>query len=478
MEKDGAGRNTGTFDLTEGGIVRKLLVVAVPIMGTQFVQMAYNLTDMFWLGRVGSGAVAAAGAAGMYMWLSFGFILIGRMGAEIGVAQSLGRGDKKAALAFAQNALFMGAATGVVFALCSIVLRRSLIGFFRFREADVASDAARYLLVVSFGMPATFISNCLIGVFNGSGNSRTPFILGGAGLLLNVVLDPFFIFTLNMGITGAAAATLISQVLVALLTLWGVVFYRGRPFEHFSFRIRPEKSRMFSILTWSLPIGVESIAFCLLAMATSRVETSFGADAVAVSKIGSQIESLSWLIGGGFSSAMVAFIGQNYGAGKWDRIARSVRLSLVIMTVWGVLVALFLWSLGGFVFSLFLPDPALTRLGVIYLRIFAFAQLPMNLEGVGAGAFKGTGRTIPPSLASVLANLTKPVLAYALSRTSLGLYGVWAAVSIVTVIRGLWICLWYFLSERKRRPGQRTSLYLLYVSGLPEILELFNNFSY
>ena len=101
MEK-GQNRN-----LTEGGIFRKLLLVAIPIMGTQMVAMAYNLTDMFWLGRVGSEAVAAAGAAGMYMWLSFGFILIGRMGAEIGVSQSLGRGDRKTALAFSQNAMMI-----------------------------------------------------------------------------------------------------------------------------------------------------------------------------------------------------------------------------------------------------------------------------------------------------------------------------------------------------------------------------------
>ena len=74
------------YSLTEGGILKKLLLVAVPIMGTQFMQMAYNLTDMFWLGRVGSDAVAATGAAGMYLWLSFGFLLIGRMGAEIGVS--------------------------------------------------------------------------------------------------------------------------------------------------------------------------------------------------------------------------------------------------------------------------------------------------------------------------------------------------------------------------------------------------------
>jgi putative MATE family efflux protein len=448
MFKDGAG--AGKYNLSEGGIIKKLLFIAIPIIGTQFIQMAYNLTDMFWLGRVGSSAVAASGAAGMYMWLSFGFILIARMGAEIGVAQSLGRGDKKAALAFAQNALFLGTAAGVVFAACSILWRRPLIGFFGFKETGVASDAVLYLLIVSFGMPLAFISNCVVGVFNGSGNSRLPFIINAIGLAINVVLDPIFIFILNMGVTGAAAATVIAQLIVGLLAVWGMLFYRERPFEYFSLRIRPDKAIIKMILNWALPIGLESIFFCFLTMLTARVEISFGAQAVAVSRIGSQVESLSWLLGGGFGSAMVAFIGQNYGAGKWERISKGVKISAMLMAAWGVLVTVFLWTLGGLVFSFMLPDPGLVRLGVIYLRILSFAQLPMNMEAVGAGAFKGTGRTIPPSLASIITNTTRPVLAYALSRTSLGLYGVWIAVSVTACIRSAWICVWYFTTRRRR----------------------------
>jgi Na+-driven multidrug efflux pump len=185
-------------------------------------------------------------------------------------------------------------------------------------------------------------------------------------------------------------------------------------------------------------------------MTTSRIETSFGADAVAVSKIGSQIESLSWLIGGGFGSALVVFIGQNYGAEKWERIRRGVAISALVMALWGVFVTLFLLVLGKTVFALFLPVPRLISLGRSYLFILAFAQLPMNMEAVGAGAFKGTGRTIPPSLASITTNAIKPVLAWALSRTSLGIYGVWIGLSITALIRGAWICLWYAGAERKR----------------------------
>ncbi|MDR2158778.1 MAG: MATE family efflux transporter [Treponema sp.] len=442
--------STGNYNLTEGDILRKLLLVAVPIMGTQFMQMAYNLTDMFWLGRVGSAAVAASGAAGMYLWLSFGFLLIGRMGAEIGVSQFLGRRDRKTALAFSRNAMCIALFLGTLFGLTAILFNRGLIGFFGFREAAVAAAAADYLFIVSFPMPLVFAASVAAGTYNASGNSRTPFILNGVGLVVNVILDPIFILTFGMGIKGAAIATAISQLTAGGLMLAALIFFRDRPFEDYIRGFEPDPKKILTLLRWAVPIGLESILFCFLSMVTSRIETSFGAHVVAVSKVGSQVESLSWLIGGGFGSALVAFIGQNYGAEKWDRIRRGVRASALIMILWGIFVTVFLFLWGGFVFSLFLPAPELVSLGWRYMQILAFCQLSMNMEAVAAGAFKGTGRTMPPTLVSIAANTVKPILALFLSRTALGLYGVWIAITACAIVRGAWICLWYAAAERRR----------------------------
>ena len=439
------------YSLTEGGILKKLLLVALPIMGTQFMQMAYNLTDMFWLGRVGSGAVAATGAAGMYLWLSFGFHLIGRMGAEIGVSQYLGRGDKKGALAFSQNSGLIALVLGSAFGLVMILFSRSLISFFNFREEDVASEAAAYLIITGIPMAANFVAGVAAGTFIASGNSRTPFILNGVGLIANVILDPVLILYLGMGVKGAAIATTVSQIVSCSALIIALFVSKGRPFEHYSLRFKPELAKLKMILKWSLPIGLESIFFCFLSMVTSRITASFGANAIAVNRVGAQIESLSWLIGGGFGSALVAFIGQNYGAGKWQRIHRGTRISVGVMILWGSFVTFLLIVLGGAVFSVFLPDPALISLGARYLFILAFAQLPTNLETVAAAAFKGTGRTIPPSLASIVSNLLRPPLAYILAKTSLGLDGIWIAITLTSVMRGLWICLWYLLEGGKRK---------------------------
>jgi len=443
---------TNKYDLTEGGILKKLLLIALPIMGTNLMQMAYNLTDMFWLGRVGSDAVAAAGAAGMYMWLSIGFILIGKMGAEIGVAQSLGRGDKKTALAFSQNAMFIAAVLGGLFTIATTCFHKQLIGFFNFRETEVAEAAGAYLSITGFGMPFLFFSSIVTGSYNASGNSKTPFIINSIGLALNITLDPLFIFVLGMGIRGAAVATVIAQFFVFIMMVRALLFSSKRPFEKYFHMMRIEKEKLIRLLKWSLPIGVESLLFCFLSMVTGRVAVSFGAAPMAIGRVGSQIEALSWLIGGGYGAALIVFIGQNYGAKKIERITHGIKLSFLVMTVWGTLITIFLFTLGAKVFAVFLPDPEIIPLGKTYLFILAFCQLPMNLEAVGSGGFKGTGRTIPPSLVCAVTNGVRPILAWILSRGSLGIYGVWIAISVTAIVRGIWICVWYIITEKKFFP--------------------------
>jgi putative MATE family efflux protein len=440
-----------TFNLTEGNILQKIILVAVPIMGTQFLQMAYNLTDMFWLGRVGSNAVAASGAAGMYMWLSMGFLLIGRMGAEIGVAQSLGKGDQTRALDFSRNSLFINLFLGILYGLTLTIAAKPLASFFPVRDETVVNDAAAYLRIIGFGIAPAFITGVISGTFNAAGNSRMPFLLNAIGLLCNVILDPLCIMGFGMGIRGAAYATVFSQFLVALLMVAAIKYFRNRPFGNYSIRFRPDIRKIQAILKWSVPIGLESFLFCFLSMLCSRMQARFGAAAMAAERIGAQTESLTWLIGAGFGSALVVFIGQNYGAGKWDRIRKGVKLSLALMGGWGLLIVVFFYTAGKQIFYIFLPDQNVAELGKYYLWILAVGHIPMNLEAVFSGAFKGLGRTIPPSVVSIACNILKPVIAFFLSRTELGLYGIWAGIAAGDTLRGIWLGIWYMIADRRQR---------------------------
>lgn len=444
-------KRNASYDLTTGGILNKLFVIALPVMGTQLIQMSYNLTDMFWLGRLSNGteAVAASGTCGLFLWLSMSLLMMGRMGAEIGVSQNLGRGDAAAARGYGENAVMLSALLGVLFGLVLFFLRSPLIGLFAIREAKVVSSAESYLAIVSIGIPFSFVTAALVGCFNGSGNSRVPFYINAIGLVTNMALDPLFIFGFGMGVAGAAIATVIAQGVSLMLMAMAVCRSASRPFGSFRFFTKPGVQFLKQIFRWSTPISAESAFFTIMTMITTSMVSPFGQDALAVGRIGSQIESLTWLIGGGYGSALVAFMGQNCGAGLWSRIHRGFKLSLWAMVTWGIMVTLLLWFLGGDLFRFFLPDPGIQQLGIMYLRILAFCQIPQCLEAVSSGTFKGIGQTLPPSIVSVATNVLRVLLAW-LFVNIWGVLGVWIAISLTALLRGLSSMIWYLLRARRQ----------------------------
>ena len=443
-------KKSDEFNLTEGSILDKLLLIAIPIMGTQVIQMAYNMTDMFWLGRLGSNAVAASGTAGMFLWLSMTFNMFGRMGAEIGVSQNLGRNDKESAKSYAQASLFIAFILGILFTAFLIAFRKQLIGFFDIQEAEVVTMTVDYLVYVSLGIPFQFLSGAAIGISNGAGNSRLPFYISIVGLVINVILDPVLIFNMNMGVIGAAVATVIAQAVVCVLGMLALKKHPSVPFENLKLISIPKAAVLKQIFIWATPIAVESFLFTFLSMIISRFVAVFGAGAMATQRIGSQIESLSWLIAGGFSSALTAYVGQNFGALKWPRIHQGFKISMRIMSVWGVIVTLIIYFGGGTIFALFLPgEPEVIAMGAHYLQILAVCQFVSCLEGISSGAFRGMGKTTNPSLVSATSNFFRVVAAYFLYRTSLGLDGIWWAVTIGAFVRGAWMFSWYMISSRK-----------------------------
>lgn len=191
------------YNLTEGSILERLFLVALPMVGTQIVQMAYNLIDMIWLGRVGSDAVAASGTAGLFMFMSMSLMAYGRTGSEIGVSQNLGQGEIKTAREYGQTAALINIFLGLLLGLLFIVFRGQLIGFFRLGDIALIKSTENYLAIVSFGFPVVFLSASVTGIYNGSGNSRIPFITNLIGLAINMILDTFdFLCRLGSGRRG------------------------------------------------------------------------------------------------------------------------------------------------------------------------------------------------------------------------------------------------------------------------------------
>jgi len=439
------------IDLTQGSILKRLIAIAAPIMAMQIFQMGYNLIDMFFLGRISSDAVAAAGSAGMFLWLSVAFFIIGQLGAEIGVSQSTGKGDEATARKYATNAILIAIILSIVVGLITTFLSEQLISVLRIQEADVAHDAAVYLRIVGFAFPFVFINSAIGGVYNGVGNSKLPFYLKSIGLIFNILITPIFIFVLGWGIIGAAVATALGHTVTGLLLLFSVKNPKLCPFDNLRIKeiFVPDKTIIKQIFKWSLPITADSALFTSLTMVIAIFVAGFGSGAIAAQRVGTQIESLSWLVGGGYAAAFRAFVGQNYGARKFDRLKKGYKVSAAAMTLWGLGVGLIMFFAAGPIFRLFITEPEIVVMGVSYMRILAVVQIAQCMDGVSASGFDGLGKTLPPTIVSITFNALRVLVAYFLSQTWLGIDGIWIGIAFGNLMRGIVLTSWYLLYSRK-----------------------------
>ena len=420
-------------------------------MATQFLQMAYNLTDMFWMGQLSSASVAAVGTAAMYLWLAQAFIIIGRMGAEIGVSQYIGKGDEAGAKRFANNAFWVAVVLSIFYTGVMIFARAPLIAFFNIADAQVVHEAELYLLVSALGLPLIFMHNIITGVFNGFGNTKIPFYINALGLLVNIIISPVLIFIVGWGITGAALGTVIASVVNVVLKIWVMKKYSQRPFVHFQFFVLPDKAAIKQIFAWGIPVALESALFTFLFMVVARFIADFGTGAIAAHRVGYQVEALAYLVGGGFASAMTTYMGQNFGAKQWKRMRLGYKLGVLAMGIYGTAAAAFLFIFAEPLVSIFLSYPEEIRMGGDYLRVFSLTQILGCMEGVAAGAFRGQGQTGKPGIVSITCNVLRVIFAFALLQIW-GLNGIWYGIAISVTIRSLWLMGWYHLYAKRKLP--------------------------
>ncbi|MGL5346291.1 MAG: MATE family efflux transporter [Peptostreptococcaceae bacterium] len=427
-------------DLTKGRITQKLVKLSLPIMGTSFIQMAYNMIDMIWVGKVGSSAVAAVGTAGFFPWLAMAFVIISKIGGEIKVAQSIGENNKDKTKSYIKAAIEINIIFSILYTLFLIVFNRGLIGIFRLGDENVISMARTFLYIISLGMVFYFINPVFTAIFNGMGNSKTPFKINTVGLITNIILDPILILgwfgVPKLGVAGAAIATVISQVVVSALFIYRLRKDSG---EYFKIKLfRNIEFDYYKILyKLGMPVALQSGMFTLFSMALGVVVASFGPVAIAVQKVGSQIESISWMTAEGLAVALSSFTGQNYGAKKYDRVNKGFKITFIIAAILGTINTLILVFLGKEIFSVFIQENDAIYEGTIYLKILGYSQLFMCLEIIAAGAFKGLGRTYIPSIISIILTGARIPVAYLLSSPHiLGLNGVWISITLSSIVKG------------------------------------------
>lgn len=428
------------IDLVSGNIFRTLFTLSLPILGTSFIQMAYSMVDMIWIGRVGSAAVAAIGTAGFFTWFGSSLVLVTRTGAEVGVSQAVGKKDNTLREKYVYNSLTMAIIIAIIYTLILLIFRNGLIGFFNLNDPDIISMAINYLIIISVGMIFSFLNPQFTGIITAEGNSKTPFIANTIGLVINIILDPILIFGLGpikpLGVVGAAVATVFAQFIVTAIFIY--VFIK----EGYKLKAWDKKYLDFrcikEITKWGTPNALQNCLFSFFGMLIGRIVATWGPVPIAVQKVGSQIESISWMTAGGFASALTAFTGQNYGAQKYKRVEDGYKYTLILSLALGVLTSFLLIVFGKQIFSIFIQEQDAIIQGADYLKILGYSQLFMCIEITTAGAFFGVGKTIPPSVIGIVFTGLRIPLAIYLSQASLlGINGVWWAISLTSIFKGV-----------------------------------------
>ena len=347
------------MDLTKGSIIPTLVKLALPIMGTSFIQMAYNLIDMIWIGRVGSSAVAAVGTAGFFTWLAMAFIMISKIGAEIKVSQTIGAHLYKETKGYVQSALQINILFAILYMFVLLCFKAPLIGFFKLGDQEIIQMSYTYLEVMAVGMIFYFINPVFTAIFNGSGDSKTPFIINTIGLVFNIVFDPLLILGFGpipaLGVLGAALATVAAQIVVSLCFI--VIMIKSRAtYLKVNLFAKPDFKSIKMLCSIGFPGALQSGLFTLISMTLGRLVAAYGPVPIAVQKVGSQIESISWMTAGGFSTALGAFVGQNYGAKQYQRIQKGYKTTITLAIGLGGFATLLLVFAGNPIFSFFLPE--------------------------------------------------------------------------------------------------------------------------
>ncbi len=393
----------------------------------------FNLIDSVWVGRlIGPAALAAVSTGGFYVWI---LLSLGEM-VEVGLiavaARRHGEGFPELAARAAAAAVLYALAAGAVVSLLGLALTDVL-----FRLMTVPPDVARlghaYLGTWLLGGPLVFGFFAVEATFRASGDTRTPFLLLAASVLLSVGLDPLLIAGLGpfpkLGVVGAAAASVMVRgggfVIGVAIALRRGLLRLGLP----DWRAVPTMVRV------GAPLSLAGVLLSVIYMWLTRFTSRFGTPALAALGVGHKVEGLGFIAISGLALSASALVGQNLGAGLEERAREAVRLALRYCLLVTLTTAALFLTLPRALVALFTSDPAVIADGSLYLRVIAFAQVGQTFELILEGAMAGAGYTLRPQLVSTaLTALRVPLAAW--WSTGVGLLGIWLALSVTAVARG------------------------------------------
>lgn len=437
--------------ITKGPILNSLLKLSLPIMIGQLIQTFYNLVDTLWVGRLGSGAVAAVSISFPIVFLMISLAAGLTIAGTALIAQNKGAGnDEEVNKILAQLISFIGILS-VILAFIGFVFSEQFITWMG-AEAQIIGDATGYLRIIFVGIPAMFIFFIFSAALRGIGDTVTPMVMTLFSVILNVILDPLLIFGIGpfpeMGVQGAALATIIARAIAAVYAL--MILISGKKNLHFKFKyLKFDFKIIKKVIKIGIPSSVQQSMLSVAQIAMTTIVAAFGTATLAAYGIGNRVISIASMLIMGISAATTTMIGQNIGAGEKKRsedIAKvSLSLTFAVLSVLGILVFIIPNQLVG----VFNKESDVLLYGSSYLRITALFYGIMGVRMVVNGIFRGAGKTITTMILSIIAFIVLRIpLTYILSNfLGLNQTGIWWGIAVSDAIGAVVSLSWLKLSN-------------------------------
>lgn len=438
-----------TTNMTEGNTVKLILLFSVPMLIGNLFQQLYNIADSVIVGQfLGAQALAAIGATGSLTFFFFALCNGFGSGGGIIVSQSFGRGDTNQVKNCIANTGYIMIVLPFVVGSLAFIFTPLLLKLLQTPE-DIFHDALVYIRLMSIGLFFVSIYNYVSSMMRALGDSKTPLYFLIFSCIINVILDILFVYVFKLGVFGAGLATLISQFLSNILCLGYAILFNPY-FKLSKSNLKINTTVIARTVKLGFPLSLQFSMIAISCMALQRVVNGFGAIAVAAFTATSRVEQLIHQPYQTLSAALSTYSGQNYGAGKNDRVIEGFRKTMVMMAVFTAVMIPFIWIFGNQITAMFVKDAEVIHLGANAMRITSIFYIFLGIIYITRGVLNGLGDAffaLLNGIVELLGRFIVPVFLTAIP--AVGVWGIWWSVGVVWFLGGFTAWLRYLYKKNR-----------------------------
>ena len=422
---------------------KALWSLAIPIMFGMGIQTLYNLVDMIFIGRLGGHAITGIAFNMPLFFLVLGLTMGLGTGVTASIARFIGQDNKKEADNSAEHAVFMAVIISLSLSSIGLMFGKTILALFG-AEGEILSLGWEYLHVMCVGMPFMIFSGFFRSILAGEGDMKFPMMVAGLGTILNIILDPIFIFELEsyggfgfgLGVAGAAMATVISQIIVFCVFVY-MLFVKQH--SYITFRLKYFSFSMdiiWDIVKVGLPASLSMVVMAIGQGVFNKILIHFSTDTVAAYQIAGRIDMLVFLPIFSVAASLTTLVGMFFGAKEYDALRFTIRYGIMSAFFITVLASIFIYCFAELAVGFFTDDKLIISISVTFLKLFAFVY-PLISIGITTGrVLQGLGKGLPVLIITIVRVLgvSAPLAVFFIFYMDKPVEWVWYSMMVSTIV--------------------------------------------